>query len=80
MALTVPFERLKHGFLLFLLVWPSTSVGKINVHELRCEVCQRTVEEMVIDVDSVDPDKKIHVGEFMLDHKGMHVMYLAFNP
>ena len=59
------------GLLLLLLIGcAAVSQAKINVHELRCEVCQRTVEEMVKEVDTVDPDKRVHVGEFMLDANG----------
>uniref|UniRef100_A0A0A9YMR1 Protein canopy-1 n=1 Tax=Lygus hesperus TaxID=30085 RepID=A0A0A9YMR1_LYGHE len=61
---------LRHLLLIVMIGWATVAHGKINVHELRCEVCQRTVEEMVKDVDSIDPDKRVHVGEFMLDHNG----------
>lgn len=56
-----------------LAILLHASNGKVNVHELKCEVCQRTVEEMEKDVDTVDPSKTIHVGEFMLDHKGRYI-------
>uniref|UniRef100_A0A0A9XIC9 Protein canopy 2 n=2 Tax=Lygus hesperus TaxID=30085 RepID=A0A0A9XIC9_LYGHE len=43
---------------------------KINLQELRCLVCRRSIEEMEKEVDKVDPSKKVEVGTYRLDHQG----------
>ncbi|BES95331.1 TLR4 regulator and MIR-interacting MSAP [Nesidiocoris tenuis] len=57
-------------FLLAIFYAAPSNPQKINIQELKCLVCQKTVDEMEKEIEKVDPGKKVDVGTYRLDHKG----------
>lgn len=53
---------------LFIKVGLLTEANS-DVNHLKCLVCQRVVEEMEKEIDSISPNKKINVGSYRLDDK-----------
>ncbi|XP_026468122.1 protein seele [Ctenocephalides felis] len=56
--------------LVILCLMQTLAKCQINLGELKCLVCQATVDELLDDIASVDPNKKVNVGNFRLDGSG----------
>ncbi|XP_045483347.1 protein seele [Harmonia axyridis] len=59
-------------YLLFFLivVYVNYAFSKIEPEELKCLVCEQSINEMKQAINSIDPSKKVDVGGYHLDADG----------
>lgn len=57
------------SILLFFKRGVYSEANSDDTNHLKCLVCQRVVEEMEKEIDSISPNKKISVGSYRLDDK-----------
>ncbi|XP_044745583.1 protein seele [Coccinella septempunctata] len=55
---------------LFISISASSALSKIDPGELKCLVCEQSINEMKKAVNLLDPSKKIDVGGYHLDAEG----------
>ncbi|XP_034243454.1 protein seele [Thrips palmi] len=56
------------GFVAVLL--PHSIYSSNNLSNLRCLICEQIVQDLQIEINKIDPKKKVEVGNYRLDAEG----------
>ncbi|KAF5281320.1 hypothetical protein FQA39_LY17832 [Lamprigera yunnana] len=61
--------KVKLSFFFFIFILVQSKVH-IDVQELRCLVCEATIDELNDLVKGIDPARKVEIGSYQIDSKG----------